>query len=77
MCSGFVENWKNQFKMPENGEQLSRGIFTHPEHKGLKEPKLIETLRALKDLYVTVLFQINVQIRKKHRRLRIPSVGGW
>lgn len=47
------------------------GVFTHPDHRGLKEATLIETPRAVKDL--KVLSKIGVQVRKKHRGLRVPS----
>lgn len=47
------------------------GVFTHPDHRGLKEAILIEIPRALKGL--KVLSKIGVQVRKKHRGLRVPS----
>lgn len=53
------------------GSLYLEGIFTHPDHRALKEAKLIETLGALKDL--KVLCKIGVQVRKKPRGLRVPS----
>lgn len=72
MCSGFVGNWANQFKAPENGEQLPRRIFTHPDHKGLKAATLLEVVGKS-------LFQTGVPIIRNTRWPEGPKCQrvGW